>query len=146
MTEKSQSALLRPPESNAQHVARCLVYNTVDLDGSGVINVLAVLQARAEQLRRLNHRLGDLDRRAASGEVASQDEYNAELLEGLYETTCLKWFLVCALRELASRLEGEVCGSQIRLNPIGQITFAPDGQVESFRLEFPQVDPGGEFI
>jgi len=146
VTEKSPSALLRPPESNAQHVGRCLVYNTVDLDGSGVINVLMVLLARAGQLRSLNHRLGDLDRRAASGEVATQDEYNAELLEGLYETTCLKWFLAAAMKELAVRLESEVYGAQIRLNPIRQITFAADGQVESFLLAFPEVQPGGSYI
>jgi len=108
--------------------------------------VLMVLLARAGQLRSLNHRLGDLDRRAASGEVATQDEYNAELLEGLYETTCLKWFLAAAMKELAVRLESEVYGAQIRLNPIRQITFAADGQVESFLLAFPEVQPGGSYI
>jgi hypothetical protein len=146
VTEKAESALARPPESNAQHVARCLVYNTVDLDGTGVLNVLAVLQARAEQLRSMNHRLSDLDRRMANREIATQEEYNAELLEGLYETTCLKWFLACTLKELGVRLESEVYGAQIYLNPIRQITFAADGQVESFLLDFPEVGPGGDYI
>src|SRR4051812_39391982 len=106
----------------------------VDLDGSGAVDVLGLLRARAEQVRELNHRLADLDQRAASGEVATQDEYNAELLEGLYETTCLKWFVACVLRELTVRLESEDFGAQIRLNPIRQITYAADGQVESFLL------------
>jgi hypothetical protein len=146
MMEKAQSALLRQPESNAKHVARNLVYHAVDLDGSGVIHVLAVLQDRAEQLRALNGRLSDLDRQVALGEITTQQEYNAEMLDGLYETTCLKWFLACALKELGGRLEGEVYGAQIRLNPIGQITFAPDGQVESFLLDFPEVGPAGDYI
>src|SRR5262249_47441542 len=133
--EKAGTAAVRPPESNAQHVARCLVYNTVDLDGSGVVNVLALLQARAEQLRTMNLRLSDLDRPVLNRKISTQEEYNAELLEGLYETTCLKWFLACTLKELGTRLESEVYGAQIQLNPIRKITFAPDGQVESFRLD-----------
>src|SRR5437867_3436083 len=116
--EKTEAPLVRSPESNAQHLARCLVYNTVDLDGSGVVNVLALLQARAEQLRSMTLRLSDLDRRVMEKEITSQEEYNAELLDGLYETTCLKWFLACTLKELAGRLEGEVYGAQICLNPI----------------------------
>ena len=58
----------------------------------------------------------------------------------------LKWFLACALKELTVRLESEVYGAQICLNPIRKITFAPDGQVESFLLDFPAVDPGGAYI
>jgi hypothetical protein len=146
VTEKVELAPVSPPESNAQHVARCLVYNNVDLDGSGVMNVLAILHARAEQLRAMNHRLNDLDRRVVLREIATQEEYNAELLDGLYETTCLKWFIACTLRELAVRLESEVYGSQICLKPIRQITFAPDGQVESFLLDYPDVNPGGAYI
>jgi hypothetical protein len=146
VTEKAQAAPVRTPESNAQHVVRCLIYNAVDLDGSGVVNVLSLLQARAEQIRSMNLRLAGLDQRVASKDISSQEEYNAELLEGLYETTCLKWFLVNALKELTVRLESEVYGAQITLNPIRQITFAPDGQVESFLLDFPEVDPGGAYI
>ncbi|HYT94213.1 MAG TPA: hypothetical protein VEL76_36190 [Gemmataceae bacterium] len=146
VTEKAEAARVQLPESNAQHIARCLVYNTVDLDGSGVVHVLALLQARAAQVRAMNLRLSDLDRRMASREIASQEEYNAELLEGLYETTCLKWFLASALRELAVRLESEVSGAQVCLNPIRQITFASDGQVESFLLDFPAIGPGGAYI
>jgi hypothetical protein len=144
--EKVDPTLRRPPESNAQDVARCLVYNYLDLDGTGVMDVLALLYARAEQLRTLNLRLNDLDQRVVTREIASQEEFNAELLEGLYETTCLKWFLACAMKELGGRLECEVYGSQIVLNPIRQITFAPDGQVESFLLDFPDVGPGGGYI
>jgi hypothetical protein len=144
--EKAETALIRPPESNAQHIARCHVYHTVDLDGSGVVQMLALLEARAEQLRSLNLRLNDLDQRVARREITTQEEYNAELLDGLYETTCLKWFLACALKELAARLESEVYGAQIRLNPIRQITFAADGQVESFLLDFPEVGPEGAYI
>jgi hypothetical protein len=144
--ENAQSALRRQPESNAQHVARGLVYNMPDLDGSGVMQVLATLYARAEELRAMNHRLSDLDRRLLLREITTQEEYNAELLEGLYETTCLKWFLACALKELAGRLESEVYGAQICLNPIRTITYASDGTVESFRLDFPDVGPGGGYI
>jgi hypothetical protein len=143
---KAESPPVRQPESNAQHLARCLVYNTVDLDGSGIIHVLTLLQARAEQLKAMNLRLGDLDKRLVMREIATQEEYNAELLEGLYETTCLKWFLACVMKELTVRLESEVTGAQICLNPIWQITFAEDGQVESFRLDYPDVGPGGGFI
>jgi hypothetical protein len=146
VTEKLESPLIRPPESNAQHIARSLVYQTVDLDGSGLVNVLALLHARAEQLKAMNLRLSDLERRVVDREIATQEEYNAELLEGLYETSCLKWFLACASRELAVRLESEFYGAQIRLNPIRQITFAPDGQVESFLLDFPEISPGGGYI
>jgi hypothetical protein len=137
---------VRAPESNAQHLARCLVYGSVDLDGSGVVNLLALLQARAQQLRALNLRLSDLDRKVFEKAITSQEEYNAELLEGLYETTCLKWFLACTLRELSGRLESEVYGAQIRLNPIRKITYAEDGQVESFLLDFPEVGPEGAYI
>ena len=146
MPDKADSALKRAPESNAEFVARCLVYNLVDPDGSGMVQVLALLLARAEQIRSLNVRLAELDRRVASREIPTQEEYNAEVLEGLYETSCLKWFLACALRELSQRLESEVYGSQICLNPIRKITFTADGQVESFLLDFPDVAPGGASI
>lgn len=146
MPEKPEPTLTRPPESNAQLIAGRLIYNFVDLDGSGVIQVLSLLQARAEQIRALNLRLNDLDQKVARKEIVDQEEYNAELLDGLYETTCLKWFLTCTLKELARRLESEVYGAQIRLNPIRQITFTEDGQVESFLLDFPDVEPGGANI
>ena len=67
---------------------------------------------------------------------------SAEVLDGLYETTCLKWFLACALRELSVRLESEVYASQLRLKPIRKITFTEDGQVESFLLDSPDAESG----
>jgi hypothetical protein len=146
MPEQADASLKRTPESNAEYVARCLVYPLVDLDGSGVVQVLELLRVRAEQILSLNHELSELDNRVARQEITSQEEYNAVVLEGLYETTCLKWFLACVLRELGTRLESEVFGAQICMNPIRQITFAPDGQVESFLLDFPEVRPGGDFI
>lgn len=146
MAEKTHPTLTRPPESNAQVIANRLIYNFVDLDGSGVIQVLQLLQARAEQVRSLTLRLNELDQKVQRKEITHQEEYNAELLDGLYETTCLRWFLACTLKELARRLESEVYGAQIRLNPIRQITFTEDGQVESFLLDFPDVEPGGANI
>lgn len=146
MPEKAELAPARPPESNAELIARRLVYHTVDLDGSGLMNVLTLLHARAEQLKTLNLRLADLDERVAQKKVTSQEEYNAELLDGMYETTCLKWFLACTLKELARRMESEVYGAQIRCVPVRQITFAEDGQVESFRLDYPDVGSAGEGI
>ena len=114
MPEKTDPPPVRPPESNAPLIAGHLVYQTVDLEGSGLVNTLNLLLARAEQIRTLNLRLIELDRRVQKKEVTTQEEYNAELLEGLYETTCLKWFIACAAKDLAKRLEGEVYGAQIR--------------------------------
>lgn len=142
MPEKADTVPVRPPESNAALIAGHLVYQTVDLDGSGLVNTLTLLLARAEQVRTLNLRLIELDRRVLEKKVTTQEEYNAELLDGLYETTCLKWFIASALKDLAKRLEGEVYGAQIRCCPIRQITFTPDGQVESFLLESQETRSG----
>ncbi len=142
MPEKADSSPVRPPESNAALIAGQLVYRSVDLDGSGLVNTLSLLLARAEQIRTLNLRLIELDHRVAKKEVTTQEEYNAELLDGLYETTCLKWFLASTMKDLAKRLEGEVYGAQIRCAPIRQITYTDDGQVESFLLESSEKRPG----
>jgi hypothetical protein len=143
MPEKADTAPVRPPESNAALIAAHLVYHTVDLDGTGLVNTLSLLQARAEQVRTLNQRLIELDRRVFEKQVTTQEEYNAELLDGLYETTCLKWFLASTMKELAKRLEGEVYGAQVRCCPIRQITFTADGQVESFLLDSTEGEAGG---
>jgi hypothetical protein len=141
MAENPDPALVRAPDSNASLIASHLVYHTVDFDGSGLIETLNILLARAEQVRKLNHRLILLDERVAKKEVTSQEEYNAELLDGLYETTCMKWFMASAFKELAKRLEGEVYGAQVRCVPIKQITYNADGEVESFRLESSEDKP-----
>jgi hypothetical protein len=130
-----QNSAIRPPESNVAQVAGQMVYQSVDIDGSGLVNTLTLLLARAEQIRALNNKLVDVDHRVVKKEVTSQEEYNAELLDGLYETTCLKWFLASTLKELARRLESEVYGAQIRCCPIRQITYTSDGEVDSFLLE-----------
>lgn len=135
MSEQPKTPGVRPPESNAQTVASRLVYQTVDLDGTSLIHTLSLLLSRAAQLKAHNLRLLALDEKVKKKEVTTQEEYNAELLEGLYETTCLKWFLAAALKELARRLESEALGAQIRCAPIRKITFTPDGDVESFLLE-----------
>jgi hypothetical protein len=142
MAEKLDMSPVRLPQSNASLIADHLVY-APDLDGSGLVKLLGVLQSRVQEIQALTVRLIDLDRRVFEKQVTTQEEYNAELLDGLYETTCLKWFVACALKELAKRLEGEVYGAQIRCVPIRQITFTVDGQVESFRLESTEADAKG---
>jgi hypothetical protein len=135
MPKKKEEPPVRPPESNAEEVIDRLVYQTDDLDGSGVVKVLKLLLTRAEQLRKLNRKLANADQRVVKKEITTQEEYNAEILDGLYETTCLKWFLATALSELAWRLESEVYGAQLRCNPIKEIVYNAEGEVESFLLE-----------
>ncbi len=122
------------PESNAEAVANKIVFESIDLDGTGVVEILRLLVSRAEQMRDVNQQFGKFDAQLSTGHLPGQDDLNRELLHGLYEPICLKWFLARALRSLAKRLEFEVTEKQQHLRPIQKIVYAIDGDLESFTL------------
>jgi len=66
------------------------------------------LLARAEQIRALNNKLVDVDHRVVKKEVTSQEEYNAELLDGLYDEPDRTVIVSEALQAIIShRSDGE---------------------------------------
>jgi hypothetical protein len=122
------------PESNADTVANRLVTATIDLDGQRLVDVMRLLLSRAEEIQTLHQRAAAFDQRLVSGQIRDQTEVNAELLDALYEPVCLKWVLSRAMKALAEHLEFSVYQQQGHLQPIQQISFTPEGKVESYRL------------
>ncbi len=125
------------PASNAEVVAGQLVTATFDLDGQGVVEVLRLRLARAEDIQAPHRRAAAFDQRLLAGQVNDQMEVNAELLDALYEPVCLKWFLSRAMKALAEELEFGMHQRQGHLRAIEQITYTDNGGVESFRLAPP---------
>jgi hypothetical protein len=125
------------PESNAAAVISRLLAKASDLDGEGFVSLMRLLLARAEQIRAVRQRAATFDQRLLSGQVADQQEANAELLEALYEPLCLNWFLSRIMKSLAEDLEFSVYQQQGHLRPVKQITFTEQGEVENFRLAPP---------
>jgi len=126
----------RFPRSNADSVALNLAAKAVDLDGSGLVEVFRILMARAEELKSI---LGHSERSSQAmlaGDIApAQELVDAELLEALYTTRCLKWFLACACKRLAEDLEFEVHQKQRQLPRVKTATYSNQGEVEKFDLQ-----------
>jgi hypothetical protein len=122
------------PESNADAVAKQLVFTTIDFDGQGLVAAMRLLLSRAEELQALHQRTAAFDDRLLSGQVSDQMDANAELLDALYDTSCLKWFLSRAMKELAEHLGFDVYQKQQHVLAIEQITYTDQGGVESYRL------------
>lgn len=71
------------PESNVDTIARQLVFQTDDLNEAGLVEVLRVLLARAEQIKKVSSDLGAFGSDMFGAEqMPSQEEVNAALLEG----------------------------------------------------------------
>jgi len=134
MAEAEHSGL---PKSNADAVAGRLIAETFDLDGEGLVALLRTLLTRAEQIKTLQERAENIEERLNPEQVSEQQEFNAEVLDSIYEPLCLKWMLSRVMKGLAQQLEYEVCQHQGHLLPIQQITFTDEGDVESFRLAPP---------
>ena len=130
------------PESNADSVASKMVFESVDGDGTGLVGVLRLLLSRAEQITAIHQKFGQLDQQLLAGHLPEQEEFNAELLDVLYDPICLKWFLARAFKAISERLEFEVYEQQQNLRPICSIVFNNNGDVESFRLQSSDVSPG----
>ena len=124
------------PESNADKIVDQLVFQTDDLIEAGLVDVLRVLLARAEQIKKVSSDLEVFGYDILSAEkMTSQDKVNAALLEGWYETTCLKWFLACSFKRLGEHLEYIVYQKQQHFRPVESISFSENGEVESFKLK-----------
>ena len=70
MSDKTPTSAIQPPESNAQDIASRLVYQTVDLDGTGLINTLSLLLSRAAQ--QMRSQLETRGRRKSAGSRRSR--------------------------------------------------------------------------
>ena len=124
------------PESNVDSVVTNLWANTIDLDGDGLVQILRLLIARAEQVKAINFRLAEFDRGLLEADrLPEQAEVNAAILEGGYDTTCLKWFLSRACRRLAEDLEYDVYRKQNHLRRIESVVYNNEGEVESYALD-----------
>jgi hypothetical protein len=124
------------PESNVDSVVSNLWSKTIDLDGSGLVEMFRLLTTRAEQIKGIQARLANFDRGLLTGDaLPEQAEVDAALLEGFYDTTCLKWFLSRACEQLAKSLEYDVYQKQDHMRRIESIAYNEEGEVESFRLE-----------
>jgi len=124
------------PESNIDDFVSQLVFQTDDLNEVGLVDVLRVLLARAEQIKKMSSNLEAFGFDMLSAEqMPSQEEVNAALLDGWYETTCLKWFLACTFKRLGEHLEHIVYQNQQHFRPIESIRFSGNGEVESFKLK-----------
>jgi hypothetical protein len=124
------------PESNADEVARKMIHTHPDIDGTGLVQVCDILLKIAENSRNSWQRGNDALQKMMNGEQPlSQEEVDASLLYGLYESACLKWFLSRAFLELSNALKCDFVESMANFRPIRQITFTDEGEAESFRLE-----------
>jgi hypothetical protein len=124
------------PDSNVEQIVFNLVNRANDLDGKGLVDLLGLLKARAEQVQYMRERLSQFGRETLYGDVVpDKAQLDAEMLEGLCETSCLKWFLACACKRLSEDLEHEVHQKQSTIRRISKIVFTEDGGVESFRLD-----------
>ena len=141
ITEQSMSTTPDPeqsifPESNVDSVVSNLWSKTIDLDGSGLVEMFRLLTTRAEQIKAIQARLANFDRGLLTGgPLPEQAEVDAAVLEGLYDTTCLKWLLSRACEQLAKSLEYDVYQKQDHMRRIESIVYNEEGEVESFKLE-----------
>jgi hypothetical protein len=120
------------PATNVDSVVTNLWAGTLDLDGEGLVRLLRLLSARAEQIKAMNVRAAALFNEG--GQVPEQLEANGALLEIAYEATCLRWFLACAFKRLAEGLEYDVYERQNHLRRMESVIYNAEGDVESFKL------------
>jgi len=124
------------PESNAYSVVRSRIYKSIDLDGKGLVEIFQTLLARAEEHHAICACWDRSSQKMLAGEEPiTQEAVDSQLLEGLYETRCLKWFLACACKQLAVFIENDVLEKQSRFPRIKAIVYDSDGHVEKFDLE-----------
>lgn len=124
------------PESNVEQIARDLVGQTLDLDGSGLVRLFNSLLARAEEHQRiLAHSARTSEAMLTGQELMTQEGVNAQALDTLYETTCLKLFLAQACKKIAEDLEYDVLHRQSRYPRIKEVQYSAEGDVESYSLD-----------
>jgi hypothetical protein len=124
------------PESNADSVVRTRIYKSIDLDGKGLVEIFQTLLARSEEHHAICSCWNRSSQKMLAGEEpVTQDIVDSSLLEGLYETRCLKWFLARACKQLAVFIENDVLEQQRRFPRIKAIVYDSDGHVEKFDLE-----------
>jgi hypothetical protein len=124
------------PESNVEQVTSDLLLKTVALDGSGLVHVFAVLSARAEEHRRILVHCDEASRAMLEGrEPVMKEAVAAQVMDSMFETTCLTLFLARACRKLAEHLEEGFQERQHRFRRITKVEFATEGKVECYELE-----------
>jgi hypothetical protein len=123
-------------DTNVDSVLSRLLLKTKDFTGDGLVEVIRTFLARAEEIRDKHRSLDASGQKwlAESG-LPDVDEVKGGILDGWYETTCLKWFLARACERLAEELWHSVDQSQKRMRRIVEIDYADDGQVDSFLFE-----------
>jgi hypothetical protein len=124
------------PESNVEALLTILWPGPFDLDGDGLVRMLRLLTARAEQIKAISIRLTEFDC-GLGKRVPEQSEFKAAILEGVYDTTCLKWFLSRAFKQLAEDLEYVVYEKQTQnqVHRIQSIIYNSEGELESYSLD-----------
>lgn len=123
------------PESNVESVVDDLVHKTVDLDGTGLVHFFRTLLERAEEFSTiLEHSERATNAMLLGDTVPTQPDVDAQLLDTLYQTTCLKWFLAVACKKLADELEYDVHRKQSRSPRIRSVVYGNNGDVEAFTL------------
>ena len=132
----SDSIELNLPDCNADEVARDLVAQTADLDGSGFVRVFGLLLARAEEHQRILAHSAKTSQAMLSGnEPITQEGVNAHALEAIYETTCLKLLLARTCAKIAQDLENDLHQRQTRFPRIKTVVYSSNGEVESYTLD-----------
>ncbi len=122
------------PDSNVENVAINLCSRAIDLDGSGLVEVLRLLLVKAEEIKRRHMRSAELSRQLLAGESSiDQQDFDSVLLELWFDTSCLKWLLAHSLRSLSDQLKTDVL-QQSKTPRITKIVYSEDGDVESFEL------------
>src|SRR5262245_59596731 len=124
------------PTTNADKVIAAQLHRDLDKPEEAVVDFFRLMLARAEQMQGMRIRLSKLGKEATTGgKIPDRADVNAELLDGWFEATCLKWFLAQACKQVATELEQEVVQKQNILSRIRNVTYTEDGTVDAYQLD-----------
>src|SRR5437899_650741 len=99
---KSEASQAMLPASNVEGIVKQLWLKTLDFDGVGLVHVFGVLLARAEEHKRTLAHCATVSEAMLSGkERITQEAVDANAMDAVFQTRCLRLFLARACRQLA---------------------------------------------